>query len=146
MKLLCLPALLLLLGCGDSNANKKKGENSTDQGVPETTVNQQAGIVGEWEQQYTAFDKNGNNILDPEEKKPSGTRLGFNWFKFSADGNCLRDRDLKFEGTYEIQEKNGTKKLVIKGGDELRYTIADLTGKELTLGANGAFIIFRRVN
>jgi hypothetical protein len=102
------------------------------------------GIVGEWEQQYTCFDKNGNYKLEAAEKKPSGTKLGFNWFLFKADGSCLRDKDIKFTGTYEIQEKNGNKKLVIHGGDNLRYTIYELTDKELILGADGAFMVFKR--
>lgn len=105
---------------------------------------QNASIVGEWEQQYTCFDKNGNHKLEPEEKTPSGTRLGFDWFRFNADGTCLRDKAVKFKGTYEVVKKNDTRKLVIQGGDNLRYTITELTDKELILATNGAFIVFKR--
>src|SRR5687767_8008496 len=92
-----------LLGCSNTNSNKKEAENSAALNVISSNVaGQQNGIVGEWEQQYTAFDRNGNYKLDPDEKKASGTRLGFDWFRFNADGSCLRDRDIKLKGTYEI--------------------------------------------
>ena len=141
-----LLATSFVLGCSDNNmSNEKQADGSLANGNANTTT-PQGGIVGQWEQQYTCFDKNGNYKLEPEEKQPSDTRLGFNWFQFKADGSCLRDKDLKFEGTYEIEEKNGTRKLVIKGGDNLRYTITELTANELILGADGAFIVFKRVN
>lgn len=136
--------ILLVLSCADANTNETQG--STSQNVSAATnESQRGGIVGEWDQEYTCYDKNGNYKLDPDEKKPSGTRLGFNWFRFNADGSCLRDKDVQFKGTYKIEEKNGEKKLVIEGGDNLRYTIESLTDKELILGAQGAFIVFKRV-
>jgi hypothetical protein len=142
----CVFGFILLVGCGNASQEQETAnaniENTTR---PVSTTTQQSGITGEWEQQYTCFDKNGNNKLDPDEKKPSGTRLGFNWFRFNADGSSLRDKDVKFEGTYEIQEKNGTKTLVIRGGDNLRYIIHELTDKELILGSEGVFIIFKRI-
>ena len=122
------------------NTTAKKDETST----AETTISANS-IVGEWEQQYTCFDKNGNYKLEPEEKNPSGTRLGFNWFRFNADGSCLRDKDVQFKGTYTIQEKNGNKKLLIEGGDNLNYFITELTEKELILGKDGVFIVFKRI-
>ena len=139
-------AFILLISCGNASQEKETVNANIENSTASTpAATQQTGIVGEWEQQYTSFDKNSNNKLDPEEKKPSGTRLGFNWFRFNADGSCLRDKDVKFEGTYEIQEKNGTKTLVIHGGDNLRYTIYELTDKELILGGEGVFIIFKRM-
>jgi hypothetical protein len=133
--------IFFLHGCNTSKADDESQPrvNSSPENV------QQNGIVGEWEQLYTCFDKNGNYKLEPEEKKLSNTRLGFDWFKFNDDGTCLRDKDIKFKGTYELQEKNGNKKLVIRGGDNLRYTIHELTGKELILGSDGAFIVFKRI-
>ena len=139
--------MLLLISCGSSN-KKKNSETepfAANASTPSNDNQQGNDIVGEWEQQYTCFDKNGNYKLEDEEKKPSGTKLGFNWFLFKADGSCLRDKDVKFEGTYEIQEKDGNKKLVVQGGDNLRYTIHELTDKELILGADGAFIVFKRI-
>lgn len=137
---------ILLTSCGNASQDKEivnaNIENTT---ASSSAATEQTGIVGEWEQEYTCFDKNGNNKPDAEEKKASGTRLGFNWFRFNADGTCLRDKDLKFEGTYEIQEKNGTKNLVIQGGDNLRYIIHELTDKELILGSEAAFIVFKRI-
>ena len=139
-------ALLVFIGCANNNAGKEPSAETIVKNASLTTSDAQAGgIVGEWEQQYTCFDKNGNYKLEAEEKKASGTHLGFDWFKFNADGSCLRDKDIKFKGTYEIQEKNGNKKLVIHGGDKLRYSITELTDKELILGTDGAFIVFKRL-
>ena len=139
-------ALLVFIGCANNNAGKEPSAETIVKNASLTTSDAQAGgIVGEWEQQYTCFDKNGNYKLEAEEKKASGTHLGFDWFKFNADGSCQRDKDIKFKGTYEIQEKNGNKKLVIQGGDKLRYSITELTDKELILGTDGAFIVFKRL-
>jgi hypothetical protein len=141
MKLSLFILSLLLYSAAYPQTLGKRTEKPT---IGSLHTEQTNGIVGEWEQQYTCFDKNGNYKLEPAEKKPSGTKLGFNWFLFKADGSCLRDKDIKFAGTYEIQEKNEKKKLVIHGGDNLRYTIDELTDKELILGADGAFIVFKR--
>jgi hypothetical protein len=139
-------AFIVLLSCGNSNGDNKIADNPVNANATAPTSEiQQGGIAGEWEQQYTCFDKNGNYKLEPEEKKPSNTRLGFNWFRFNKDGSCLRDKDVQFKGTYTIQEKNGNRDLVIEGGDNLRYSIAELTEKELVLGADGAFIVFKRI-
>ena len=139
-------ALLVFFSCANNHAEKDSPAELILNDASELISNSGSGeIVGEWEQQYTCFDKNGNYKLEAEEKKASGTHLGFNWFKFNADGSCLRDKDIKFKGTYEIQEKNGNKKLVIQGGDKLRYTITELTDKELILGTDGAFIVFKRL-
>ena len=137
---------ILSISCGNSNAEKTSAQKPlVENAAPTSNNSQQGGLVGEWEQQYTCFDKNGNYKLEPEEKIASGTRLGFDWFRFNTDGSCLRDKDIKFKGTYSIHEKNGTKKLLIEGGDDLRYTIIELTDKELILGSGGAFIIFKRI-
>jgi hypothetical protein len=139
-------ALLIFISCSNDNAAKRTPPETV---VKNTSVSanvaQADGIVGEWEQQYTCFDKNGNYKLESEEKTASGTHLGFDWFKFNADGSCLRDKDIKFKGTYEIQEKSGKKKLLITGGDKLHYTITELTDKELILASDGAFIVFKRI-
>jgi hypothetical protein len=138
--------LLLMISCGGSNSEKNAASTAIAENASASLSSaQQDGVVGEWEQQYTCFDKNNNNKLEPEEKKPSNTRVGFDWFRFNADGSCLRDKDVKFKGTYEIQEKNGNKKLVIQGGDNLRYTIHELTDKELILGSDGGFIVFKKI-
>ena len=138
------PVLLMtFISCGNNNA-PDSASSPVAENVAAPEASQQGGIVGEWDQQYTCFDKNGNYKLEADEKKPSGTRLGFNWFKFNTDGSCLRDKDIQFKGTYSIQEKNGTKSLHIEGGDNLRYTLTELTRDELILGAEGAFIVFKR--
>ena len=138
--------LIILFSCGSSDSEKIKEQPIANNTAAISNEGQQAnGIVGEWAQQYTCFDKNGNYKLEPEEKIASGTHLGFDWFQFNVDGSCLRDKDVQFKGTYSIQEKSGTKKLVIEGGDNLRYTIIELTDKELILGSDGAFIVFKRI-
>lgn len=145
--LIYLFVLILLIGCGSSGSKTNATEQPIAKNVSASSnAAPQDGIIGEWAQQYTCFDKNGNSKLEPDEKIPSNTRLGFDWFRFNADGSCLRDRDVKFKGTYEIQDKGSTKKLVIQGGDTLRYTIIELTEKELILGSGGAFIVFKRIN
>jgi hypothetical protein len=139
--------VILLISCGNSNEKKNSEKESiaANAAAPSNDNQQANGIVGEWEELFTCFDKNGNYKLEPEEKKASGTPLGFSWFKFNADGSCLRDKDVKFKGTYGIQEKNGNKKLVIQGGDNLHYTIHELTDKELILGSDGGFIVFKKI-
>lgn len=138
---------IVSISCGSNRSKTNATEQPIAKNVAATSnETQQSGIIGEWEQQYTCFDKNGNYKLEHEEKIPSNTRLGFDWFRFNTDGTCLRDKGVKFKGTYEILEKGSTKKLLIHGGDNLRYTIIELTGKDLVLGSNGAFIVFNRIN
>lgn len=55
------------------------------------------------------------------------------------------DKDIKFKGIYQIQEKGSSRKLIIQGGDKLRYTITELTDNEMILGSDGAFIIFKKI-
>ena len=144
--LLYISVLIFMIACGNSSSVKTTSTQPIGENVvPSSGEEQQGGLVGEWEQQYTCFDKNGNYKLEPEEKTPSNTKLGFNWFRFNADGSCLRDKDVQFTGNYSIEKKNGDKKLLIEGGDNLRYSIAELTDKELVLGADGAFIVFKRI-
>ncbi|HEX5654004.1 MAG TPA: lipocalin family protein [Chitinophagaceae bacterium] len=150
MKYLPLYIITFLISCSNNNtADQSQPGNSTatenNQEIQSAPASPGNGIVGEWEQQYTCFDKNGNYKLEPDEKKPSNTNLGFNWFRFNADGSCLRDKDIQFKGTYTIQEENANKILMIQGGDNLRYSIAELTNKELIIGSSGAFIVFRRI-
>jgi hypothetical protein len=134
--------LILLISC---RANDSKTQERKEFVASSSDEYQQAGLVGEWNQEYVCFDKNGNYKLEPEEKKASGTHLGFDWFKFNTDGSCQWDKDVKFKGNYLIQEKNGTKKLLIEGGDKFRYKIIELTDKELILGSDGAFMVFKRI-
>jgi hypothetical protein len=137
--------VILLISCGNSN-EKKNSETEpvvANASAPSNDSQQVNGIVGEWEQQYTCFDKNGNYKLEPEEKKPSNTRVGFDWFRFNADGSCLRDKEVKFKSTYEIENKANTKELIIHNVHD--FTIIELTDKELILGGDGAFMIFKKI-
>lgn len=137
--------LLFVLSCINNNS---KSETSTQAVAENYTTSsgksQQGNLVGEWEQQFTCYDKNGNYKLDPEEKIPSNTKFGFDWFKFNADGSCLRDKEVKFKSTYEIQKKNNSEELIIHNVDG--YIIVELTDKELILGAEGAFMVFKKIN
>jgi len=148
MKQIITTLLLLALiqaSCNDNKANNGTAKSTTESTQTSNSAAPDDDIVGEWEQQFTCFDKNGNYKLEADEKTPSGKRLGFDWFRFNADGSCLRDKDMKFKGSYSIQEKNGNKKLMITGGDKIHYSIAELTGEELILGSDGAFIVFKRI-
>ena len=139
---------LMISGCGDSDSIKETSSgDSTDSDSSSTAgqAGEKGGIVGEWEQQFSCFDKNGNYLLDADERKPAETPIGFDWFRFNADGTCLRDKDMKFEGTWSINESTSKKKVMIQGGDSLSYTIEELTETELVLGASGAFMVLKRV-
>ncbi len=140
--------MLGLLGCNnDTTGTVKQDEAKT--GKPATTVATGTGtgngIVGEWKQEYSFFDLNNNNTPDPEEKKPSPSRVGFDWFQLNSDGSCLWDKDIKFKGTYTVEEQNGKRKLLLHGGDNLRFIIYELSGNEMIVGKDGAFMLFKRV-
>ena len=144
--LLSAIVVITLISCANSTA----GIETSSQQPPDKTTNpsneaQQESIVGEWEQQYTCYDKNGNYKLEAEEKIPSNVHVGFDWFRFNADGTCLKDKEVKFKGTYSIEEKNRAKKLLMEGGNKVQYSIIELTDTELILGAEGAFIVFKRI-
>ncbi|HEX7846338.1 MAG TPA: hypothetical protein VF476_11110 [Chitinophagaceae bacterium] len=142
----CMLGIMLLMSCGSSDAGKTKepvSANTEAQSNP-APGSSGSGVVGEWEQQYTYFDKNGNNKLEADEKNPSNTRLGFDWFRFNEDGTCLRDKQMKFKSTYEIQKKGDADELMIHNVHG--YTITELTSKELILGAEGTFIVFKRIS
>jgi hypothetical protein len=138
-----------LAGCGDNKAttNKQQETNTSPSEKKEepasTLAPQNDEIIGEWEQEYTCYDKNGNYRLDAEEKKPSNTKVGFDWFRFNADGSCLRDKEVKFKSLYEIQNKGDTKELSIQNVHD--FTIIELTDKELILGGDGAFMVFKKI-
>jgi hypothetical protein len=144
-----ITAAFFLAGCGDNKASTKKQQetNASPSEKKEEPVStsspQNDDIIGEWEQEYTCYDKNGNYKLDAEEKKPSNTKVGFDWFRFNADGSCLRDKEVKFKSHYEIQNKGDTKELKIQNVHN--FTIIELTDKELILGGDGAFMVFKKI-
>jgi len=55
----------------------------------------------------------------------------------------LRDKEVKFKSTYEIQKKSNNKELIIHNVHN--FTIIELTDSELILGADGAFIVFKKI-
>ncbi len=72
----------ILLACSDKNAEKSKTDSTNS--APQKDAAQGTGIIGEWEQEYTCYDKNNNYKLEPEERKHA-TMLGFDYFRFNTD-------------------------------------------------------------
>ncbi len=151
-KFICSCWLVLsFLSCNQSK--KKSNENPQSKNPPSSEMvtnadpdnGKEKGITGEWEQEFAVIDHNDNAVLDQEERNGKKIHLGFDYFKFNADGTCLRDRDIKFKGTYQVEEKNSKKNLTILGGDKIKYTIAGLTSTELILFTDGASLVFKRV-
>lgn len=139
--LVAVTPILLFFSCGNAGGT-----------APEPVAegnNQGAVIVGEWLQQFSSLDKNSNSQLDPEERKSLGSMLGYDWFRFNADGTCVYDKDVKFKGNYEIVETKNKKKVTIrtKAGERAAgYTVTSVSKDELVLSDNGAFMVFKRVN
>lgn len=160
-KFITLILIIILIACNqtkDSNKSSTGDQKWSDNNKESTSSNQQTetsgkksnsdnSIIGEWYQQYAVLDKNGNDLLDPEERNGIKSTMGFNYFQFNDDGRCLYDSDMKFKGTYEIIEENGKKKLnvTVNGfGETYKHTITELTADELVLYSSGAFMIFKR--
>ena len=153
--------ILFLAGCGNEKAptsesqltGGKSTENSeTPVPGPDAPGND---IVGTWKMYLDAFDKNENQVLDPEERKnaiPNNYRLQLN-----ADGTCKIQG--VFNGTYKVKEERGKKILEVQRkrvvGEETEdpipdvYHIKSLTKEEMILltteaGFTVTFWIFKR--
>jgi hypothetical protein len=133
----------------DKTIAKQEGSpKSQPEAGDEKKISSDNPIIGEWDQIYAVFDQNGNALLEPEERNGTKSNLGFNYFQFNSDGSCLRDKDVKFEGTWEIVEKDGKRKLhvTVNGfGETYKYTIMDPVTNELLLYSSGVFMIFKRI-
>ena len=148
--LLCLISLSLIASCSNT-ASDKKAEDKKEEPTAEKSTGKKddTGIVGAWTQEFTCFDKNGNLILDPEERVPAEYKNGFNWFRFNDDGTCERDSDLKLKGTYNVEGTGAKRELLITptsgmGSEVYKYTIQGDIKNELVLSGMGTFMIFKR--
>jgi hypothetical protein len=143
---------VLFVSCDSNNNPKEDTKNETSQSNGQTTNGTEdhagnSGIVGEWEQTMSCFDKNGNSLLDPEERVPAELGLGFNYFQFNADGTCLRDSDLKLKGSYVLKDQGAKTKLEIHTEpmvETYTYQVLGALQDELILLASGAFMVFKR--
>ena len=139
----------LLSGCGSGEAEQKNESSTNEVQIAATSgVETGDGIVGEWLKEMACFDKNGNAQLEFDEKIPANSGLGFDYFRFNSDGSCLRDKDSKFKGSWEIKETGSKKTLFIHaagGGETIKYTIKGVTTYELVLYSSGVFLVFKRI-
>lgn len=104
-------------------------------------------IIGAWIQKSTHTDDNNNKVLDEAERQKEGPGLGFDYFLFKNDGSCLRDKDMRFNGTYDISEKNGERILQIQNdppGETYKYAIIGPVNDEMVLHSSGAFLVFKK--
>jgi hypothetical protein len=105
-------------------------------------------IIGTWLQQSTHYDENNNAVLDEAEKQKEGPPMGFNYFLFKNDGTCVRDKDIRFEGNYDIMNKDGKRSLEIQTvppGETYKYTISGpVVNDVLVLHSSGAFLVYKK--
>jgi len=76
---------------------------------------QENNIIGSWNLELQAFDKNSNGKLDDEERN-KGT-IGRHFYQFNADGTCLI-HTMKLKGSYELKTVDGKKRLFTYIDDE----------------------------
>jgi hypothetical protein len=158
-----LLAFALLYGCNNNDSNKG---STTDQTTTTTEVSnagkqlstdvqQGDGVVGKWMMYLDAFDENGNQQLDDEERnKAVSIRYDL---VLNADGTC-RLQNI-FTATYTINTQNGNKILQvqrkrIEGEEDTdpppdTYHIKYVNNKEMILllvdgAAENSFWIFKR--
>lgn len=60
-------------------------------------------ISGEWARTSVGDDENSNGLLDNSEIKTGPALSGYDYFRFYANGKCVYDKDMKFDGTYIIK-------------------------------------------
>ncbi len=88
-------AVIFLANCGNSNADaskKHEANNSLSEKKEESMPSSSAqgdDIVGEWNQEFTSYDKNNNNKYDPEERTTVNNVGGYDWLRFDSDGTGL---------------------------------------------------------
>lgn len=141
---------VVIAACNNSNkdaqpvANDEKVNTVRQSGFdPAEAVD----IIGAWLQKSAHYDDNNNNVLDEAERQKEGPALGFDYFLFKNDGSCLRDKDMRFNGTYDIIEKNGERTLQIQTdppGETYKYTIIGPVNDEMVLHNSGVFLVFKK--
>lgn len=137
---------ILLAACGSNGINpvstsaNSNSQASNDANAGTTTNNQSNGIIGEWRLKFIAGDKNGNKILDDNERKEASKGEMDDYMRFNADGSCEVTIH-KLQGKYEIKEEKGISRLFIYSGNNLgnknyligKYRIGTITKDELVL-------------
>lgn len=84
--ILQLSLMWLLTGCSDNNAAQPGHESNTSPATSNAGSND--GLVGEWEQMLTAADKNGNEILEEDERKAGSATL-MDYMKLNSDSSAV---------------------------------------------------------
>ena len=157
--------LFILIGGINSRAEKNISKSNEEKKTITTTNNVSIypklaeGIVGDWKLILEAYDKNGNKVLDADERNKGIANHYF--YRFSANGSCIispfASNQLKsgFKGHYTITEKSGKKILTTywdeteqKGQQEAQYTITSVSKDELVLletTGDHTFWIFKRI-
>lgn len=155
-------AMLLLLGCGNSNTAKNSEETKTQKTATPTGNNNAGeqvqlgeGIIGDWKLALETSDDNENKLLDEEERKKAFPNHYF--YRFNTDGSCLINftgtSRGAFKGHYEKKKVGTREKLLVyldegdsPGLNDQQY-IVSVTKDELVLlnAANEiTFWIFKR--
>lgn len=111
INLLLLPAILLSQACNDG----KSTENNTAAASTTTAAEPPSadGLTGEWQRIESGYDANGNGVLDDNEKMHTKSLLdGYDYFKFMANGKCVFDKDIQFDGTYTVKPYKSHKEAI----------------------------------
>jgi hypothetical protein len=74
-------------------------------------------IVGEWKRMAYGEDKNNNKVLDDDEVSSKPGLKGFDYYHFMSNGKCTWDKDMKFEGTWEIKEYKKRNSIMVYSKD-----------------------------
>jgi hypothetical protein len=139
---------------------QNKSEAQTEVIIPK--FNFQTGIEGEWQKAGAGFDTNNNGTLDDSEIKNDKGLSGYDYFHFYANGKCVFDKDVKFDGTYVIKPDKYNKKAIFiygsgmppglsqkeKDGAAYVYRIKSIEEKRLVLAPahlSGKLVLYKRL-
>ena len=156
LNLLVITIITGSISCGHSESNAQ-----TENTASMTNENQQTGIEGEWQKTGMAFDDNKNGTLDDNEIKKDKGLSGYDYFHFYANGKCIFDKDVKFEGTYVIKPDKYKKRAIFiygsgmpaglsrkeKDGAAYVYRIQSVDGTRLVLAPahlHGKLVLYTR--
>ena len=145
---------LFFTNCGNNNAAtnpKQTTENPSSEATKGESASSSSDdtIVGEWELVGVTEDKNGDDQLDPEERKSAVKMDGY--MKLNSDGSAVMFV-IKNKGRYEIETtSNGKKKLTLydsENGKHDQGIIFSVTKEELLIinkFGGDSFMIWKRV-
>jgi hypothetical protein len=144
---------ILILTFAACNDSKKDAQPVINNGTEKTVTQsgfdpaEAVDLIGAWIRTSTHYDDNSNKVLDEPERAKQGPPLGFDYFLFKNDGSCVRDMNIRFDGTYDIIKKNGERIIEIKTvppGETYKYTIVGTVNDELVLHNSGVFLVFKK--